>query len=220
MTLPTAGGYTGRMKRIVCFGDSNTWGYVPGAAGLCRYDEDVRWTGIVQERLGTRARILEFGLCGCESGLKRRNKCFNANAQELFPSVLFAQLPVDIVVLMLGTNDLKAANGWQPGDTAKNLRSLLAATRTLSPATATVLATPVILRDGIESDAEFTRDAIAQSRRCAQEVADLARAEHIPLFDTNAVVHELGADGCHFTPDAHRAFAAGMAELLRGMIGA
>ena len=205
------------MKRIVCFGDSNTWGYVPGA-GLERYGEDVRWTGILQKLLGERARILEFGLCGCESGLKHRNKCFNANAQELFPSVLFAYLPVDIVVLMLGTNDLKKANDWQPGDTARNIRALLAVTRTLSPATRTVLATPVLLRDGIESDAEFSRAAIAQSAQCADEVAALARAKHIPLFDTNAAVHELGADGCHFTAAAHKAFAAGMAELLRGLV--
>lgn len=201
-------------KRILCFGDSNTWGYMPNMPTLTRYEEGVRWTSILQEKLGTNVRILEFGLCGCESGFKNRNKCFNANAQELYPSILFANLPVDTVVIMLGTNDLKKANHWKSGDTAKNLKKLLAITHTLSPATQIVLATPVLLKDGIETDAEFSHDAIAQSVICAQEVAALAQSEHIPLFDTNQHVHELGADGCHFTASAHKAFADALAEFL------
>ena len=203
-------------KRILCFGDSNTWGYVPNMTTLTRYDEGVRWTSILQEKLGAGVRVLEFGLCGCESGFKNRNKCFNANAQELYPSILFANLPVDVVIIMLGTNDLKKQNDWHAGDTARNLQALLATTRTLSPATKIVLATPVILRNGIETDAEFSRDAIAQSVTCAQEVADLALAKSIPLFDTNQYVHELGADGCHFTPAAHKAFGEAMAKFLQG----
>ena len=50
------------MINILCFGDSNTYGYKPDRTG--RYDENTRWTGILQTKLGTQYRIIEEGLCG------------------------------------------------------------------------------------------------------------------------------------------------------------
>jgi len=50
------------VKRILCYGDSNTWGYTPGTG--CRFDEDTRWTGLVQRRFDNTLRIIEGGLNG------------------------------------------------------------------------------------------------------------------------------------------------------------
>ena len=47
---------------ILCFGDSNTWGYKPDKSG--RYDENIRWTGLLQKKLGSGYHIIEEGLCG------------------------------------------------------------------------------------------------------------------------------------------------------------
>lgn len=202
-------------KRILCFGDSNTWGYIPGKNGLVRYDEQTRWTSLLQEKMGDAYKILDFGLCGCESGAKVKNKCFNADAQTLFPSVLCASLPVDAVFIMLGTNDLKKVNNWQSGDTAKNLDMLINVTHTLSPGARIFLAPAVILKSGLSNDIEFDESALEKSKLCAQEVAELAKRRDIPLFDTNQFVHELDFDGCHFTATDHKAFAEGFAEFLK-----
>ena len=51
------------MKRILAFGDSNTWGLIPGTKPFERYSEDIRWTGILQKKLPD-AKIIEEGLCG------------------------------------------------------------------------------------------------------------------------------------------------------------
>jgi lysophospholipase L1-like esterase len=106
------------MKRILCFGDSNTWGYIPGTGSLQRFPEGVRWTSLLQQRLGSTYNVIEFGLCGCESSGKHTNMFFNTDAQSLYSSVLVASSPVDVMIIMLGTNDLKTVNEWKQGDTA------------------------------------------------------------------------------------------------------
>jgi lysophospholipase L1-like esterase len=93
------------MKQILCFGDSNTYGLIPGTEG--RYGWGVRWTSILNERLGTSSyRVIEEGLCG-------RTTVFDdplrdhRNGAKLLPAVLETNKGIDAVVLMLGTNDCK-----------------------------------------------------------------------------------------------------------------
>ena len=92
------------MKTILCYGDSNTYGYNP-ANGL-RYPKSVRWTGRLQELLGNNYMIIEEGcngrttifddpIDGWKNGLNYLKPCLNSHK------------PVDIVILMLGSNDLK-----------------------------------------------------------------------------------------------------------------
>lgn len=90
-------------KRILCFGDSNTWGYIPGTAE--RYDEDERWTGIVQTMLGDGYQIVEEGMTG-------RTTVFDTgfddllNGKKALGYILKSQLPLSATVVFLGTNDL------------------------------------------------------------------------------------------------------------------
>jgi len=202
-------------KRILCFGDSNTWGYAPGMNGIPRYDEDTRWTSLLQKKLGDAYEIIEFGLCGCTSGFAYEVHNVNTNGRDLYPSILFAHVPVDFVLIMLGTNDLKKQNNWQPGDTAKNLDELISITRALNPGVQIVLAPTAILRDGFESDPEFDpATAIESSRLCAKEVAELAEKRGTLFFDTNKFVHELAFDGCHLSATAHKTLADGLADFF------
>lgn len=93
------------MKTILCYGDSNTWGYIPGGKG--RYPYSIRWTGVLQNELGSDYKIIEEGLNGrttvfddpIEGG-------FKSGLSYLTPC-LETHKPLDLVILMLGTNDLK-----------------------------------------------------------------------------------------------------------------
>ncbi len=94
-------------KTIVCFGDSNTWGYIPGSA--CeRYPLDTRWPGVMQAALGSDYRVIEEAQNGrttvwpdpCEPTV---SKC----GKDHLPVVLESHKPIDLVIVMLGTNDLK-----------------------------------------------------------------------------------------------------------------
>ena len=93
------------MKQILCFGDSNTYGLIPGTKD--RYDWDTRWSGRIGQRLWEDGcRIVEEGLCG-------RTTVFDdplrdgRRGTELLSVILETHKPVDVVVLMLGTNDCK-----------------------------------------------------------------------------------------------------------------
>ena len=94
-----------KMKRILCFGDSNTWGWNP--ANKERFDENSRWTGILKNKLGENYDIIEEGLNGRTTVWDDPIEGYK-NGKKHLPSCLESHRPLDIVVLMLGTNDLKS----------------------------------------------------------------------------------------------------------------
>ena len=92
------------MKTIVCFGDSNTWGYIPVTGH--RLDYSKRWPGAMSYILGNSYKVEEEGVNG-------RTTCFEDPiypkrcGTEFFEEVLLTNYPVDLVIIMLGTNDSK-----------------------------------------------------------------------------------------------------------------
>jgi lysophospholipase L1-like esterase len=98
------------MKTIVCYGDSNTWGYIPKTEQTDwadnRYDKEIRWPGVLQKALGS-------NYCIEEEGLNGRTTIFNdpldqrRNGLAYIDTCLLTKMPVDMVILMLGTNDVK-----------------------------------------------------------------------------------------------------------------
>ena len=101
---------------ILCFGDSNTYGYRPDGSG--RFDADTRWTGLLQKKLGTNDRIIEEGLCG-------RTTVFSDELREgrrgldTIGILLESHAPVDLLILMLGTNDCKTRYNASAGTIVK-----------------------------------------------------------------------------------------------------
>lgn len=95
--------------RILCYGDSNTWGYISGSNHL-RYDNDKRWTKLLANSLGTKFEVIEEGLNSRTliSSDPRPGKEGKSGYEYLIPC-LDTHDPIDLVVLMLGTNELKNA---------------------------------------------------------------------------------------------------------------
>jgi lysophospholipase L1-like esterase len=92
------------MKTIVLFGDSNTWGYVPGANGE-RYPRDIRWPGRLADALGARWEVIAEGLNGRTATIDRPDSEGRNGLPYLLPC-LHSHAPVDLVVIFLGTNDV------------------------------------------------------------------------------------------------------------------
>ena len=103
---------------ILCFGDSNTWGYKPDKTG--RFDENTRWTALLQKKLGPEYHIIEEGLCG-------RTTVFQDELREgrrgldLIGVTVEMHNPIDLMIIMLGTNDLKNRFNVHPHDIASIL---------------------------------------------------------------------------------------------------
>lgn len=109
-------------KRIVCFGDSNTWGYDAVTGG--RFGDDIRWTGVLRKALDEQYTVIEEGLCG-------RTSVFDDPLNEglngityLYPCLMSHSL-IDYLVIMLGTNDVKERFCATPKNVADGIRRLI-----------------------------------------------------------------------------------------------
>ena len=111
------------MKEILCFGDSNTYGLIPGTTR--RYDRETRWTGILAEKLYDKGyRIIEEGLCGRTSVFDDATRD-GRNGAKVLPMLLETHAPLDQVVLMLGTNDCKIYNHASAERIGKGIEKLI-----------------------------------------------------------------------------------------------
>ncbi|MCD1265403.1 hypothetical protein B5M44_25750 [Shinella sumterensis] len=97
------------MKTVLCFGDSNTWGTVPMTAWNAdeRFDSQVRWPGVLRQRLGADWHVIEEGLPGRTTVLDDPLEGRHLNGLDYLLPCLFSHRPLDRLVIMLGTNDLK-----------------------------------------------------------------------------------------------------------------
>jgi lysophospholipase L1-like esterase len=116
------------MKTILCFGDSNTWGYDPVATASSpfprRHPHDVRWTGVLARELGAGYSIIEEGQNG-RTTVHDDPIVPHRNGRVVLHSCLESHKPLDLVVLMLGTNDLKSMFNLPPAEIATGAGALV-----------------------------------------------------------------------------------------------
>ena len=111
---------------ILCYGDSNTWGKVPGTTPAQRYPVDVRWTGLLQMKLGSEYEVLEAGLNSRTTDLDDPDpQKPGRNGLTLLPPTLEINHPFDLVIFMLGTNDVKKQYNRVAEGVAQGMRKLL-----------------------------------------------------------------------------------------------
>ena len=114
------------MINILCFGDSNTWGYDP--ATQTRFPNNLRWTGVLQNLLGDNFNIIEEGLNGRTTNVNEKEEhalgyCRDFRSSMDLVSVLIeTNSPIDLIVVMLGTNDLKTNFNQSANDIAVNMK--------------------------------------------------------------------------------------------------
>jgi lysophospholipase L1-like esterase len=93
------------MKTILCYGDSNTWGYHPLTQD--RYSRNERWGGVLRNTLGDEYLVIEEGLCGRTTVWDDPVEGIHKNGQTYLLPCLESHEPIDLVIILLGTNDLK-----------------------------------------------------------------------------------------------------------------
>lgn len=136
------------MKQILCFGDSNTYGLIPGTTNQ-RYGWGTRWTSILDDKVKTKGyRVIEEGLCG-------RTTVFDdpfrteRRGTEMLPAILESHRPVDTIVLMLGTNDCKSVYSATPEVIGQGIEQLLDQINTVNPDAKILLVSPIYLGERI-----------------------------------------------------------------------
>ena len=115
------------MKTVLCFGDSNTWGYDPLTRE--RFDRDTRWPGVLRNELGEGYLVLEEGLNGRTTVWDDPIDGTHKNGSRYLLPCLESHAPLDLVVIMLGTNDLKRRFGVPAEDIARGAARLVGIVR-------------------------------------------------------------------------------------------
>lgn len=204
------------MKTIMCFGDSNTYGYIPKTAD--RYDEDVRWTGILNHR------VKDLGYRVVEEGLVGRTTVFPDNLRpgrkgsEFLPVLMESHYPVDTVVLMLGTNDCKTVYGASPEVIGKGIEKLLRQIKAANENTKILLVSPIYLGENVwreEFDPEFDEKSVETSKRLKDVYIRLATEYGCDFLAASDVADPSAADQEHLTEEGHRALAEAIFTALQ-----
>lgn len=201
------------MKTILCFGDSNTFGYVPGTGG--RYAREVRWPCRMAQILGEGYEVVAEGLSGRTTVFSDYIEPYRAGIEQIVP-IVQSHAP-DALVVMLGTNDTKTRYHVCAQEIGYGMEELLLRLRTacpFSPAPKVVLVSPAPLRckEGIE----FSPSSVEKSKELAPIYAGIARRFGCGYFDAGQFA-VLGEDGIHFTPQDHAEMARRAAAAVQAL---
>ena len=183
------------MVRILCFGDSNTYGYDPRGFFGDRYGAGDRWVDLLAKQTGH--EIINAGANGREIP---RNPYVLRSLNE--------HVPVDILLVMLGTNDL--LQGATANEATARMEAFL--TSLLPHCKQVLLVVPPPMKRGawVPTDA-----LVAESIHLAEEYKFLAEKLNIPFVDTRQWNIDLTFDGVHFTEEGHHTFANHLIKYLR-----
>ena len=206
------------MVNILCFGDSNTFGTNPSGG---RWDLHERWPSVLQDELGTNYRVIEEGLGGritvMEDALEG-DKC----GRRHLPVLLRSHRPLDLVIIMLGTNDMKHRFNMLPVDIAKGAAQLGEIVKSYPygayyPVPQVLLVSPVLIKPGISHSpyTGFTEEAVRVSHQLGEYYRQEAEAHHWLFLDASEVASASERDKLHMEKEDHRALAEALAAMIR-----
>jgi lysophospholipase L1-like esterase len=197
-------------RAVLCFGDSNTYGSIPGVAGG-RYEWEIRWPGVLARELGDGWRVVEEGLPGRTTVFDDPLEPYRRGSDYL-PPCLASHSPLAAVVIFLGTNDLKTRLAAGPSDIAAGL-GVLARTALASAPRVLLLGLP---RLGPRLPADFV-GAAEKASELPRHTAEQAAAVGAGFLDLSDVAAYSEIDGFHLEPEGHAAIGNAVAQYLPGM---
>ena len=206
--------------RILCFGDSLTWGYRPGVQG--RFGEEERWTGILQNLLGDGFKVIEEGQNSRTIATDDPTEGEKNGFSYIIPC-LESQRPLDLMILMLGTNDMKRKYGYSAGDIAGEMERFLEKVWTynhfhLDGKMKILLVSPPAVGENVQGSSMNDVFDFGQTLAVSAELKELYRqlAEIFGCFylDGSSAVKVSPVDGVHLDLEGNQTFGKAVYETL------
>lgn len=188
------------MKRVILFGDSNTYGRIPGTEDG-RYPHNLRWPTMLQEQLGPEWNIYDEGYPG-RTILPLESCPIELNGYEYICTALSRHVPFDYLLIMLGTNDFKTKYNISAEDAAEGMKRLLnrvsdfSRENDLNPAL--IIAAPPIFMPVSQEKAELFKDAHEKMMLFSRLLQELAYTYNVSFLDTSAISVDI-RDGIHLS---------------------
>lgn len=213
-------------KRIVCFGDSNTWGYNPENG--TRYSDDIRWTKLLEKKFGGEYRIIEEGQNGrtiaCPDPWEWGTKC----GMDTILPIIESHMPMEALVIMLGSNDLKSKFNLPAPDIAGSLQNMLKSVRghcqyylNKPDLKILVVAPPAIGEDfGNSPFIEFfdVNEVINKSKALPIWYELVAKQFGCEFLDATSKVSGGSVDSLHLSVEGHKVLADLVYQKLKSML--
>ena len=210
------------MKHILCYGDSNTWGYIPGSGE--RYAPDVRWTGVLGRELGE-------GWCIHEEGMNARTTVYEdagrpwLNGKDGLAIAMVTQKPLDLLILSLGTNDMKythargAARGIQRlAELAQVIQAAPQSTLPFPNGLKILIVSPILLGHKCTDDPySLFFGKLEETQAFSMHYAHAAEMVGADFLDAALYAKPSLVDGVHMEPEGHGALGVAIAKKVREM---
>lgn len=198
------------MRTILCYGDSNTWGTEPGT-GL-RYPREVRWPGVLRTDLGREYEVIEEGLGGRTTVWDDPLADFKNGKSYLIPC-LDSHQPLDLVIIMLGTNDVQGRFSASAQEIAWGMDVLARIARRY--AQVLIVSPPVVAH--VPGEDDVYRGAIGKSRELGRLYAEVADDAGCAFLNAALVATSSAIDGIHFDQAEHAKLGRAVAQTVRSI---
>ena len=208
------------MHNILCYGDSNTWGYTP--ANGQRYPADVRWTGVLQQELGAEYRIIEEGL-NARTTVYEDPWTYWRNGKDYLPGCLISQKPLDLLIISLGTNDLKFTGAF---GAMKGVEALIAFTKMVQEkkqssevfpnGVKVLVVSPIELGEAIDANTDSVFcGKYEESKKFAEYYERMCVRNNVYFLDAARYAKPSTVDNIHMEPESHKALGLAIADKIR-----
>lgn len=210
------------MKSVLAFGDSLTWGAIPGSDERHRFED--RWPNVLEHELGEGVRVIENGLNG-RTTVHEDDFSPHRNGAGHLPGLLEAHSPLDLVIIMLGTNDLNYRHGGRAFEAMWGVDRLVEIvlhhpyTRGMDRPGILLVAPPHLRSAGAEPDyLGYFGAAMEESTKLAAAYERIASERGCQCFDAATIATASDIDGCHLDADNTRAIGMGLAPVVRPLL--
>lgn len=207
------------MKRVLCYGDSNTYGHDPRDGSRLPYDQ--RWTGILAGLLGPEWQVIEEGLCG-RTISHEDAAIFGRNGMTYLEPCMRSQFPLDHMIIMLGTNDLQSIYSAIPQTVAMAMETMIREAQRIIASenrqTEIILVSPIRIGNTNVHDVFCDLFPVGRSDLYSERLAalyrDIADRCGCRFLDASEVAQPSSVDGLHMDPENHRKLASALYRML------
>lgn len=199
------------MKKILCYGDSNTYGFNPIDGS--RLEE--RWTKVLAAKLKNDFIIQEEGMNN-RTGFVNNPDGFEFTAQRHFPKTIAKNKDTDILILAIGTNDLQFCYDISFKAVEKGLENLIQTAKNYVKDI--ILIPPPVIKECLLNGyftIQFDETSISKSKKVGREYRKLANVYRCKLFDINDFAKPSEEDGLHYNKETHKIIGEKLAEFIR-----
>jgi len=214
------------MKNILCFGDSNTWGCKPIKAlgAIERFDAESRWTGVLRQQLGAGFNVIEEGLNARTTVHDDPIDGAHKNGKAYLLPCLESHLMLDLVIIMLGTNDLKSRFSLSAFDIASGIKPLVEIVAAITPKNGgvkpqiLVIAPPPLAQPGLL--AVMFDGGSEKSQQLAEHYETISAQLGCHFQNAGDVIKTSDIDGVHFELDQHKLLGHAVADKVAKILTA